>query len=135
MSLRSELHGIYQEHGELTPQLVVEVARPKGHPLHDRFEWNNVLAGEAFRRDQAAALIRSVKAVYRKPDTEQRLEIREFYAVREEHRYEPTGEIVTDPIKLALLLRDMERDWKALKARYSDFVEFVEMVKADILAA
>lgn len=137
MSLRTHLQTIYEDHGKLTPEIVVDVARPKSHPLHNRFEWNNTLAGELWRREQAAQLIRSVKAVYAKPDSEQRLEIRAWHAIKgpDYNSYEPTEKVIADPISRALLLRDMERDWKALKARYSDFVEFIELVKEDVLAA
>lgn len=56
--LRSALTDIYRARGELTPQLVVDEARPKDAPLHDRFEWDNKVAGEAYRRVQAQQLIR-----------------------------------------------------------------------------
>ncbi len=36
MNLRDHFQAIYDQHGQLTPALVVQVARPKDHPLHDR---------------------------------------------------------------------------------------------------
>lgn len=32
----------------------------------------------------------------------------------------------------ALVLRDMERDWKQLRSRYETFAEFTEMIRKDI---
>lgn len=137
MSLRTELQTIYDDHGRLTPSLVVDVARPKNHPLHNRFEWDNRVAGELWRQEQASALIRSVKVVYRKPDSEQKLEVRAFHAIAgpDGHGYEPNEKVVNDPLLRAIVLRDMEREWKQMKARYSDFEEFYELVRSDLLAA
>lgn len=45
----------------LTPDLVLEDARNKNSPLHDIFEWNNAIAAQKYRLDQARELIRSVK--------------------------------------------------------------------------
>lgn len=49
--------------GNLTPDAVVEAARPKAHPLHHRFEWDDSVAGHKYRLDQARALIRTRFAV------------------------------------------------------------------------
>ena len=36
--------------GVLTPSAVVESARDEGSPLHDKFEWDDGVAAEAWRR-------------------------------------------------------------------------------------
>lgn len=134
MSLRDQLQSVYDQHNQLTPALVVDVARDEEHPLHDRFEWDNAIAGEAWRRQQAHELIRSVKIVYRKGDNlGPERSIRAFHAVRtdEGHVYKPTGEVVSDPFLTELVMRDMEREWKALKRRYDEFEEFWQMIRQD----
>ena len=35
--------------GTVTPPRVVEAARPESSPIHDAFEWDDVVAGEAWR--------------------------------------------------------------------------------------
>lgn len=137
MSVREHLQAIHDKYGTLTPALVVDEARDKAHPLHSRFEWNNGLAAEAWRREQASQLIRSVRVVYRKPDTDQRLEIRAFHAIRGEegNSYEPTDKVVNDPVLRAIVLKDMEREWRQLHQRYSDFEEFWQLVKAELMVA
>lgn len=137
MTTRTILQAIYEEAGRLTPAIVVDAARAKDHPLHSRFEWNNGVAAEAWRRTQASELIRSCKVVYRKPDSEQRLEIRSWHAIAgpDGHGYEPTERVVSDPVLRAILLRDMEREWKDMFARYSDFKEFLELVAKDLATA
>jgi hypothetical protein len=137
MSLRDHLQAVYDRHGQLTPTLVVEEARDPAHPLHDRFEWDDSVAGEAWRRSQAQELIRSVKVVYREAtEKEAAKSVRAFHAVRREdgHVYEPVEKVIEDPFTKKLLLADMEREWKALHRRYQNFAEFADMVKRDLEA-
>ena len=55
------LLSIYEKHGELTPPLVVAESRPKGAYLHNRFEWNDGVAGDRYREQQARQIIRVIK--------------------------------------------------------------------------
>ncbi len=137
MNLHDQLLAVYDTHGRLTPADVVDDARPDAHPLHPRFEWDDTLAGEAWRREQASQLIRSVRVIYRKPDTDQVLEVRAFHAVTrtDGHGYEPNEKVLADPLLRELVLRDMEREWRQLHARYATFLEFYKLVRADLAKA
>lgn len=128
-SLRDQLQGIYNIHRELTPELVVNEARDPDHPLHNRFEWDDALAAEAHRREQARGLIQSVKITFVKPDGGED-QIRLYHAVRKNKGrvYQPVDEIVKDDVATKILLQEMERDWKRLKARYGHLVEFQAMI-------
>lgn len=131
--LREQLQAIYDRQGKLTAGLVVASARQPSSPLHSRFEWDNKIAGDAWREHQASELIRSVKIVYRRPNDSPG-DVRAFHAVRtsEGHTYEPVEKIVADPLLAQMLLNDMKRDWEALKARYEQFDEFRQMVLGDL---
>ena len=133
MSLREQLQAIYEEHGKLTPTLVVDTARDADHPLHSRLEWDDALAGEAYRRQQAHDLIQSVRIVHDRADKEP-LSVRAFHAVRDEdgHAYRPTDEILDDPLLTKMLMADMKREWLTLRARYEHFAEFRQLVAADL---
>jgi hypothetical protein len=63
--------------------------------------------------------------------------IRAFQAVRTSgppgaFEYKPTEVVAQDPFLTQLVLRDMERDWRQLKARWGSFSEFVVMVRGDL---
>jgi hypothetical protein len=136
--LRDELLSVRVQHGKLTPQLVVDTARDPEHPLHSRFEWNDSVAGEAWRRHQAHDLIRKAKVVYREAsDTEPEKSIRAFVPIRAEegHVFDPVEEVAEDPFRRKLALADMEREWKVLFRRYQEFGEFLDMVRRDVDAA
>ena len=49
--------------GLLQPETVVDEARPVASPLHSRFEWDDRVAGDAYRIWQARQLIRVVVEV------------------------------------------------------------------------
>jgi hypothetical protein len=135
VNLRDQLQAIYDEHGQLTPLLVLDEARPEDHPLHSRFEWDDSAAAESWRREQAHRLIRSVRVVYREASaTERARDIRAFHALRAQDNdnggfaYETAEAIAADPFKTKLLLQQMEREWQALRRRYAEFEEFWRLV-------
>jgi hypothetical protein len=136
MSLRDHLQAIYDERGELTPALVVAVARDDRHPLHDRFDWNNTTASEKWRRHQAHELIKSVRITYTSSKTGALASIRAFHATREpetnRYVYQPTEVVMQNPMAMRLLLAEMERDWQALKRRWEEVEEFWDMVGGDL---
>jgi len=131
-SLRDQLTSIYTQHKALTPELVVETARDKTHPLHDRFEWDNKTAGEAYRKVQAAELIRSVKVVYAEGNDGPK-SVRAFTAYSRsdtpEHTgYAPTEELMENEFTRKLLLRECEREMRQFQRRFGHLTEYAEIV-------
>lgn len=59
-----EIERIRSISGAVTAERVVDESRPEDAPLHTAFEWNDSAAAEQYRRDQARALIRSVRVTY-----------------------------------------------------------------------
>lgn len=136
-TLLEHLTGIYSEHGKLTPALVVDQARPKSSPLHDRFEWNDKVAGEAYRRVQASELIRSVRVFYSPGEDEDDRSLRAFVASRPEHApdestYRPIEEVIADPFAYQLLLNECKREWKAFESKYRHLREFHEIIVGEV---
>lgn len=58
------LESIKAKRNALTPELVLEDARQKKSPLHQFFEWDDDVAAEKYRLDQAGHLIRSVQVTF-----------------------------------------------------------------------
>lgn len=133
MSLRDQLQSIYDARGRLTPEVVVDEAREPSHPLHSRFEWDDSVAAEKWRHEQAHELITSVRVSYKDAGGKPR-EIRQFHAIRREqgHVYEPVENVLRDEVMTRILLADMEREWRALRKRYDQFSEFRNMVLGDL---
>jgi hypothetical protein len=133
-NLRDELRRIYTKMGgEITPQAVVDDSRPPDAPLHNRFEWDNTVAGEKYRIVQAQELIRSAFTVYardkRGPKT-----VREFVSTYqagspETGVYKRTEEMLQDPVSEAILLRECQRAIEDLKRRYGHLKEFGKLIR------
>ena len=49
--------------GRLTPKSLVDESRPTDAPLHKCFEWNDAIAAEKYRENQAGHIIRSLRIV------------------------------------------------------------------------
>ena len=54
-----------------------------------------------------------------------------FHSVRKESGYcfEPVEKLATDPMMREMVLRDMERDWRAMQSRYGHLAEFIELLR------
>lgn len=145
MNLRDHLQAIHDQHGKLTPALVVTEARDPDHPLHHRFEWDDKVAGEKYRRVQAAALIRSVRVTYAQGDDGRPKTVREFVNVARqspltdgaavedgddapENVYMPTAVAMQNEFTRQLILRQCEIELRTIKAKYAHLREFANIV-------
>jgi hypothetical protein len=130
---KEHLTTIYERHHSLTPALVVDESRDPDAPLHNRFEWDDTTAGEAYRRTQAAALIRSVHIKFTaKPDSgTPELKVRAFVSLREDGEYLPSEEVAESPEMTATALGVMEMEWRQLRRRYQAHAEFWALIQGD----
>ena len=55
MDLKARHHGVIQ------PRVLVDEARDPTHPLHNEFEWDDTLAAEAWREEQARHIIIAIR--------------------------------------------------------------------------
>jgi len=137
--LREQLQSIYDQHGKLTPGIVVEEARDPDHPLHARVGWSTDEATLAHERrlDKARELIRSVKIQYRNDQGEFK-DVRAFHSFRAPEggrKFEPAEKVAQDPMMTKILLNEMEREWRNLRKRYEGFDEFYQLIRKDLDAA
>lgn len=134
-SLRDALQRIYDTEGTLTPNAVVDSARPDDAPLHDRFEWDDEVAGEKYREVQAAELIRSVTVTFQEPSTRERTQVRVFHHVETEEagpHYVPLSELDGDEYLRRQVLDRANREWKTLYSRYQGLSGWLDTVRKDI---
>lgn len=129
-SLRDELAKIHQQKQRLTAEVVVEAAAPTSHPLHNRFEWDDSVAGHKYRLHQATELIRSVEVNFVVDETP--IRVREWHAVRRDSTYEPIGDVIEDEFSTQLIIRQAEREWTQLWERYQHLTEFIALVKGTV---
>lgn len=59
-----ELQRIREKHDGITPAAIVDESRPTTAPLHPAFTWDDAVAAENWRRDEARHIVRSVRVQY-----------------------------------------------------------------------
>lgn len=115
----AELERIRERNGgTLTPRAVVDEARDPSHPLHARFEWDDSIAAEAWREEQAARLIRFTYI-----DLEE-TRVRAFVNLSSDRAtspgtYRATADVLSDSAMTAQLLSDAMRDLRAFRRKYA----------------
>ena len=117
------------EEERLNPTELVEVSRPDDAPLHSEFEWDNNVAAEKWREEQASAMIRHL--VVRIDANGQEYPTRQYFMVqREANTYEPIQVILRNEDKTAMLLEQAKRELKAFKAKYAGLKELAAVIHA-----
>lgn len=102
--------------GEITPAAVVDVARPPESVLHPHFEWDDAIAAERFRLDQARSIIRCVRVDNIEADGEP---ARAFVSINHGGTSYRTIQDVQNSAELqAKLLAAADRDLEAFQHRY-----------------
>lgn len=74
----AECEKIASEKGYVTSAAMVEAARADDSPLHSLFEWNDTVAGEKWRQQQAKTIIHNLKVVVEDPKTQTVLNVRAY---------------------------------------------------------
>lgn len=142
---------IRQRDGKLTPDAVVEDARPEDSVLHEDFEWRDDVAAEKFRQGQARKMIGSVRIlrvesrppvrayvnvriveqkplkfedVVRKPDTPSEP------ADKVTRCYMPMEEVLQKPALYDQMMADACRDAQTYRQKYSTLKELASIMEA-----
>lgn len=143
-SALEQLERIYVRDGALTPIAVVEDARPEESPLHHRFEWDDLVAGELFRLNQAAALIRSVHVTIQVPGRKEPSRVRAYVSTAGSEELDDelslTGRYVAladlDDRAKGAVLAMMQRDWRTFKKKYEVHRDLLaQLVEAEPIAS
>lgn len=105
--------------GRLTAQELVDESRPADAPLHNSFEWDDAVAAEEFRKDQARHIISSVVMV-----EEGNAPRKVFYNISTEvGQYSNIQTIVKQKNRYDQLLKDALAEIRAFRKRYNSLVE------------
>lgn len=128
-SVAAEVMDKLANEDRLNPTELVEVSRPDDAPLHSEFEWNDSVAAEKWRKEQAGALIRHL--VVKIEANNQEYPTRQYFMVcHESNTYEPIHVILKDEDKTALLLDQAKRELQSFKAKYIGLQELAKVFEA-----
>lgn len=110
--------------GLLRPQAVVDEARDEKSPLHNAFEWDDGVAAEKYRLDQAQRLIRSFRVVCE--ENGKKVEVPMFIGLSTDrlgdkgnNPYRLSEDVARSQDLLAVAERDAMEQLRAVRERYS----------------
>lgn len=126
----NRLESLRATRGQLTAEITVDDARPIDAVLHPAFEWDDTLAAEQFRLEQARGLIRSVVVLQAGP--EDAPPIRAFVVVGEigEQVYVSTYVAMSDPELRRQVLDRALRELHQWQAKYRELSELAKVFEA-----
>lgn len=100
----------------LTAKAFVDISRPEESVTHKMFEWNDSIAAEKFREQQARVIIGHITVEYESVKTPQRA----FYHLSfTDPQYRSVGEIKENAEDAAALLSMAKRELITFKTKYS----------------
>lgn len=132
----------------LTPKNLVEEARPEDSPLHPEFDWDDTVAAEKWREEQARQVIKTIILYESDIRTEREImleevkhednvetddilksEDRAFVSTGERnHRYVPILAALTNEEWKENLLKSAKKDMQAFVAKYHRLTELQNII-------
>ena len=119
------------------PRDVVEDARKDTSVLHDAFEWDDSVAGEKYRIEQAGQLLRTIKVQFSKYYDEP---IRAFISINLleiEEEVEPgestrvnrrVEQVMNNDVQRTYIMKQLQKELRSFERRLRRFEEFGEVV-------
>ena len=111
--------------GELTAAAVVDAARPDGAPLHEAFEWDDAIAAEKHRAEQARLILRSIRIVG--GDDQEPERVYWHVATETVDAYVTTARVREEDELRAALLSECVRTLMSARKKYAELVEMAEV--------
>lgn len=114
--------------GHLTPPDIVETARNPRHVLHKHFEWDDQVAAESYRLDQARSLVQCIHV--EAGETESGV-ARAYLSVREKDgtSYRSIGDVLQSADLQAKVLAAAERDLLSFESRYRSLSDICHLIR------
>lgn len=126
-----EICASLEEKGMLTPSHLVNVSRPEDAPLHKCFEWDDRTAAEAYRKNQAMHIIRSIEVVTEDTEGKEASQMSCFYHIElddVEPHYEHINTIIKNEDKYQSLLASAKKEMTVFCNKYRE-IEALKKVR------
>ena len=120
---------------QLSAKALVAVSRPEDAPLHREFEWDNEIAGEKYREEQARRIIRCVVIETEERPNAQPVRAYVNITAEKDGAYRPIDVVLAKRDSRALLMKQARDDMEMFRAKYLALRAELEGVFAAIGAA
>jgi hypothetical protein len=113
---------------EVTPELLVELSRDPSSPTHDEFEWDDTVAAQKYRTEQARQLIAHIRIV---KEEDQEYKVRAFVPTPERNSvYVPLQNALNNDSYREHLLKQAKADSEIFLAKYRRLEELASVTEA-----
>lgn len=117
--------------GGLTPKSLVDASRDENAPLHNEFEWDDNIAAEKYREEQAACIIRHIMIVRTDIQEIRQTRDRAFVSKGEnDNAYVPLNEALSTEKWRNNLLKQARIDAERFTNKYHRLTELANVIKA-----
>lgn len=116
-----------QELEEVTPENVLEYASDESSELHKCFEWNDSIAANKYRLQQARSVIQYLVVTDEKKEREP---VRVFQITSQPNVYQTTRFFLEQPDEYEALLKRAKEELAAFKKRYKSLTELETVFEA-----
>lgn len=114
----------------ITPASIVEKARDESTELHQVFEWDDTIAAQKHREQQARVMLSNLVVVRKEADKKEATPVRLFVNVtKRTNTYTPIQVVVADPDKYESMLRRAKLELIAFTKKYESLAEFKELIE------
>lgn len=111
------------KYGVISPKDVIDVARDEDHPLHNRFEWDDTIAGKRYRLMQARVIINSVRVEFMGEKREAFLSVVTKVEKVERRGYVSLPKVVSNEEMHSQVLRDAVKELEHWEKKYNSLIE------------
>ena len=108
-----------------TPSSILEFARNENSELHKCFEWDDTVAAEKYRLQQARNIVCNL--VYQEEKKEEPTKLRVFYNKSSTNTYQPTRVLVRNEDSYKELLMQAKSELRAFKNKYKMLTELEDI--------
>ena len=123
----SELE-VLASRNNLSPESVLESARSEESPLHSLFEWNDEVAAEKYRLNQARQIIQQIVIVNDHPNAVTR-EVRAFVTEsKNDGHYQLITTVIENPDTYEVLLKRALFELQMFKDKYQSILELKAVI-------
>ena len=111
----------------ISPAEVLEKARDVNSELHKCFEWNDSIAAEKYRLQQARGIL--INLVYKEKESNAE-QVRTFQITSQRNVYQPTVSFLVQEDEYQNLLKRAKSELESFKKRYHTLSELQEVFEA-----
>lgn len=119
-------------HGEVTPQIMVDDARPESAVLHPCYEWDDSKAAEKYRCHQSKKIIGNLHVV-RIADARKEVSVRGFVSINgrnEKASYRPFVVAMSEEKTKEQVIKNAKEELRYFKSKYENIIDVISVLKS-----